>query len=270
MLLIIVSLILVMQFLAKKRDQVLALNQVEYDLVQKREGNKQCILMLHGFGVTPQMFLELQKHLESYDCYAPILTGSSCSLKSFTDSKSQDWITIACDSYDELTKSYEQVVVLGFSMGGLLAYHLTQLRQIDRCIILAPYFGLYKVPSFFEQILMSLFENINLYIKNKSLDCSKSLKKGEVFTYGFTPTKAVSQLIKLSYLVKSLPQSKSSILVIHSQSDHVADFTKSKAFLNKSEHVKFVSFEKSYHYILHDVDKVNVYNEITTYLKERD
>lgn len=262
-----------MQFFAKKREQNLfALRETlqEYDLIQQKPDHKKCILMLHGFGVSPQIFVDLQRQLEQigYDSHAPILTGKSWSLNSFAFSKYTTWNQIALDHYDQLIGSYEEVIVLGFSMGGLLAYYLTLQRDIKKCVLLAPYFGLYKAPSIFETCIEKIFRNFNLFFKNKSLDCSKNLDKDDVFTYGYTPTQAVSQLIKLSQVVKRLELSKTSILAIHSKLDHVADFNKSKEFLQLQNQIQFKVLKDSYHYVLHDIEKLVVYEEITHFLQD--
>lgn len=262
-----------MQLLATLRENKLNAmrNQLEsYNFIYKKSNQKSCVLMLHGFGVTPQIFIELQDNLgdQGWASFAPMLTGKSWSLSSFTDSTYKEWVQTTLELYDQLIESYDEVVVLGFSMGGLLAYNLTLQREVDRCILLAPYFGLYKVPLFIEKCIEWLFRERNLYIKNKKLDCSLALNEAEIFTFGFTPARAVAQLIQLAQTVKKSPDSKSSILVIHSKSDHVADFYKAKRFLEKSKKVIFKDLDRSFHYILNDVDKEQVYQEITNFLKD--
>ncbi|PCJ18058.1 MAG: hypothetical protein COB02_06015 [Candidatus Cloacimonadota bacterium] len=257
---------------AKNREEELLINKNKlnpYNLLSSRSNNKICVFMLHGFGVTPQIFGDLQFKLSilNIDSYAPMLTGKSWSLFSFANSSHQEWINKSTEVYDRLSLEYDEVIVLGFSMGGTLATHLSQIRKVKKVILLSPYFGLYKMPPFIENVLITLFKKRNLYIKNKSLDCSKVIKQEEIFTYGYTPLKAVVELFLLKEKVVSLPKSFASILIMHSRLDHVADYQESYDYFKEVEEFEFVSLEKSYHYILNDIEQEEVYLKVIDFIR---
>ena len=102
-------------------------------------GNHHALLLLHGFASSPAVFRELLPGLTQYDAIiCPTLAGHGSSITAFTNVKACDWVSSAEEACKALMKDYEKVDVLGLSLGGLLACHLSQHFTLHHLYLLAP------------------------------------------------------------------------------------------------------------------------------------
>lgn len=107
-------------------------------------GKQSALLMLHGFSSTPAVFRQLFPKLNGYDAIiSPILPGHAQNISSFSKIKAEDWFKAVEGYCESLLKEYEKVDVLGFSLGGLLAYSLGQRYPLNHLYLLAPAFDLH-------------------------------------------------------------------------------------------------------------------------------
>ena len=104
------------------------------------EGRKRALLLLHGFSSSPAVFRVMVPELTGmYDAVVcPVLPGHADSLDAFAKVTAQDWMSAAEAACSALLQEYEAVDVLGFSLGGLLACHLSQRFTLNRLFLLAP------------------------------------------------------------------------------------------------------------------------------------
>ena len=111
-------------------------------IVRERAGAREAVLLLHGFGDTPQTltYLADELHARGWDVHAPLLPGHGRTLRSFASSRAQQWVGAAREALDYLLARYQHVAVVGLSMGGAVAAILAADR--DRLValaLLAPY-----------------------------------------------------------------------------------------------------------------------------------
>jgi carboxylesterase len=100
------------------------------------------MLLLHGFGDTPQTFAPLAKRLyeRGFAVYAPLLPGHGRTLRDFRASNEAQWVAEARRALHELRSRDERVGVVGLSMGGALAVLLAaQPSDVRALVLLAPY-----------------------------------------------------------------------------------------------------------------------------------
>jgi carboxylesterase len=90
-------------------------------------------LLLHGFGDTATLMEPMGTYLRAQDIGARGITlpGHGTSLEDFANVSSQRLLSVVESEYAELKKSCDSVVIVGFSMGGLLALQLATLRDVD-------------------------------------------------------------------------------------------------------------------------------------------
>lgn len=106
-------------------------------------GDEKALLCLHGYSSTPAVFRYLIPHIQHYDAIvAPVLQGHAHSIEAFSLSKATDWSATASKTCDNLLKQYKKVDVIGLSLGGLLAYELSQQFSLNHLYLLAPAFKL--------------------------------------------------------------------------------------------------------------------------------
>ena len=111
-------------------------------IVRERAGAREAVLLLHGFGDTPQTlaYLADELHTRGWDVHAPLLPGHGRTLRSFASSRSRQWVGAAREALDYLLARYQRVAVVGLSMGGALAAILAAERdRIVALALLAPY-----------------------------------------------------------------------------------------------------------------------------------
>ncbi len=97
------------------------------------------LLLLHGFSSSPAVYRELLPAFPAYDAIVcPTLPGHGESIAAFTSVKGNEWLTAAENACAMLIKDYQQVDVLGLSLGGLLACHLSQRFELHHLYLLAP------------------------------------------------------------------------------------------------------------------------------------
>lgn len=104
------------------------------------------VLLLHGFGDTPQSLRRLALHLHGalgWTVHAPLLPGHGRDLRAFARSGAGAWLDAARAALRELHHTAPPVALVGQSMGGALAVRLAAERtDVPAIVLLAPYLGM--------------------------------------------------------------------------------------------------------------------------------
>ena len=110
-----------------------------------REEGSHGVLLLHGFGDTPQTLSLFAKHLSKsgMSVFVPLLPGHGRTMTQFANSRADEWIRAAEDAFVEMRSRYRTVSIGGLSMGGALAV-ITAARYHDiaSLVLFAPYLGM--------------------------------------------------------------------------------------------------------------------------------
>ncbi len=107
-------------------------------------GDARALLLLHGFSSSPAVFRAMSPAITGYDAVVcPLLPGHADSISGFANITSIEWLAAASEACEALVKHYQAVDVLGFSLGGLLACHLSQRYPLNRLYLLAPSLSLH-------------------------------------------------------------------------------------------------------------------------------
>ena len=96
------------------------------------------VLLLHGFAGSRREIAPLREYLtqSGFIVSAPILSGHESTRKNLAQAKCSDWIKSAAEAAAELKKSCDSLIMIGFSMGGLVAVNLCQDMDINRLILI--------------------------------------------------------------------------------------------------------------------------------------
>lgn len=100
------------------------------------------VLLLHGFGDTPQTLasLAMRLHDRGFAVNVPLLPGHGRTLRDFRASNEAQWVAEARRALQELRARDERVGIVGLSMGGALAVLLaTESSDVRALALLAPY-----------------------------------------------------------------------------------------------------------------------------------
>ncbi|KTC88034.1 MULTISPECIES: alpha/beta hydrolase [Legionella] len=124
--------------------QLFTLNQQDSFLLapieQRNSKTHRALLLLHGFSSSPAVFRLLLPSLTLYydAVVCPALIGHAENLDSFANTKAEDWISQTEQTCEFLTKQFTQVDVMGLSLGGILACHLSTRFNLHHLYLLAP------------------------------------------------------------------------------------------------------------------------------------
>ena len=184
-------------------------------------------LVLHGFTASPAEVRWLAEHLaaQGHTVYAPRLAGHGMTPADLARTRWPDWYATALDGYQMLRASCRRVVVVGHSMGGLLALLLASDQPVDGVAALA------APIRFTGQARYSRWINLVRRYTDQSDRTGfperlrqAQLTRGEPPTgrvrYDRWPMRAVTELVTLSDTARArLPQVCAPLLLVNSTAD---------------------------------------------------
>ena len=102
------------------------------------------VLLLHGFGDTPQTMRYIADflHDRGWTVRAPLLPSHGRRLRELARGRAGAWISAARDELVDLRKSHETVSVVGLSMGAALAAVISAETAPPALVLLAPYLSM--------------------------------------------------------------------------------------------------------------------------------
>ena len=101
--------------------------------IELHGAQRRAVLILHGFGDTPQTVSYLAAHLHGlgFTVRAPLLAGHGRTLREFGQSTADQWLATASRELGALQREHEAVGLVGVSMGGALAVILAAAAGRD-------------------------------------------------------------------------------------------------------------------------------------------
>ena len=109
------------------------------------KANGAAVLGIHGYTGGPSDFTYLAERLGNagFGVSVPRLPGAGTDMEDLSTSTRNDWMRRVVDAWQDLSSRYEQIHILGYSMGGLLALELSRIVEAEKTVLLAP--ALYTV-----------------------------------------------------------------------------------------------------------------------------
>jgi carboxylesterase len=246
------------------------------ETIDMQEGGSHGVLLLHGFGDTPQTLSLLAHRLakNGYGVFAPLLPGHGRNIKAFRRSRANEWIGAARDSLRAMHERYATVSVVGLSMGGALAVIVAaESASVAALVLVAPYLGMPKQLRF-AAMLHWLWGPIAGEINSRSpSSIHDPIEREKNLAYGTVTGRA---LFELSTVVlrarKALRRLKAPTLIIMSNVDPrvavgVGDFAMKELGAGDK---KLVVTEGAGHIITVDYGRERVFAEIETWLNAHD
>jgi len=128
--------------------------------IEYSDGNTRVVLCLHGFtGYPGEMAYPATRLKEAgWDVRVLRLSGHGTCGKDFSTSGVKDWRRQVADEWKNLSSQYDQVYILGHSMGGLLALDLAVRYPVVRIALMAPLIGIRKPGMWFYKPVSCLIE----------------------------------------------------------------------------------------------------------------
>lgn len=165
-------------------------------------------LLLHGFLGCRRDFADLPQRLAAagYHVRAARLPGHGTTPRDFARQTPETMIEGARTEWERLEAEYDEVTIIGFSMGGALGTLIAAKHPVDRLVLIAPYFGVkyrwfYILPA---ETWNMLFSPLVPYVarSDRFIQLNRSEAKDELFSYRTVPTRGAVTLIELGKLAR--------------------------------------------------------------------
>lgn len=242
------------------------------ETIDMQEGNPAGILLLHGFGDTPQTLGLLARHLHDsgLDVRAPLLPGHGTSVGQFLQSRRAEWLACAREELAQLRANHASVAVVGLSMGGALAVILAaEVPEITSLTLIAPYLDM-PVKARIASASYWIWDGAGGARKSSSprsiLDPEERAKN---LGYGVYSGRLLYELWRLAAQARqSLSRVTVPTLLIQSRADpRIAPAVAERAFAALgSEEKKLVWAEGGGHIITVDYGREKVFDEVKSWI----
>jgi carboxylesterase len=230
------------------------------------------VLLLHGFGDTPQTLALLARklHKSGYSIYAPLLPGHGRSIAAFRKSRADDWISAAKGAFEQMRGRHPTVSIVGLSMGGALSVLIAaEFREIPALVLIAPYLGMSRMLRLAAATHWFWGPFAGEVNARNPQSIHDPIEREKNLAYGVITGRALFELLKVVRLArKSLPAVKAPTLIIQSREDPRSPPGIPEYVMKKlgSEEKKLVWTEGAGHIITVDYGRELVFSGVEKWL----
>lgn len=234
------------------------------------KGNQTVCLLIHGFTGTPKEMRWLGEFLNAHSMtvIAPRLPGHATTPTDMQRVKWTDWVAAVEDTYNLFQPLSEKIIIIGLSMGGILAGISASYLKYDGLITISTPYEFpqkdWRLP--FVKPLSILQPKIS---KDQG-DWQNPEAAIDHIDYPFYPTRAIAELRdSITQFQKILPTLTLPSLHIHSTKDKSVSFDHlEKIYVNNGTLNKQIfTVENSGHVIIREPDRFQVFGKILDFIK---
>lgn len=232
-------------------------------------GQTSCLL-IHGLGGGPIQMRELAETLAPLGITTRgiLLPGHCASCEDLETVSGEDWYKKVEEEYLKLKGEHENVAVVGFSLGALLALKLAVNNPVKKVVVMgAPIFIIrrYLPVRGLIKLCGSFLRKIRVTTGNWPISTEVFSGFLRLPTYSHFPIASLLALTNLTDTIRcELHRIRSPILIIHSKRDSAAS-PSSANYISKyvgSDEKKLLWLKESHHLVMHDKEKETVF-EVT-------
>lgn len=235
-------------------------------------------LLIHGLSGTPYEMRYLGERLAARGVRVRgvKLAGHAAQPEELGAASYDNWYESAVNGLEELRQHGEPIVVVGLSMGAVLAARLTadQAESIAGVTLLAPAFFLPTSTTLALRALRGVLGSIveRIYLLNPAgSDIHDAAARSVHPSARLMPLSAPLKLLDLSALVKPmLARITQPALVMHARRDHTCPMRKNVDYVMKhlgSAEKRAIELDESYHVITVDSEKERVVDEVAGFVE---
>ncbi len=185
--------------------------------------NKPKLLIIHGFGGGVHEVKPLAEYMmnSGYEVACPVLKGHSAGRKEMAKTNHAEWVRSAELELLKLKESGHEVILIGFSMGGLIAFNLACVHEVKAIVTI-------NTPIYYWN-LWQVARNLADDVKNKSLRHTRRYMRAK----GNSPIRSMAQFLLLLHKTKGKLKNVNSPLMIVQAEDDDTVRRKSVDYINK-------------------------------------
>ena len=231
--------------------------------------SKQGIYLIHGFSSTTYEVKKLAEALSKLGYYvqADNLPGHGTSIEDCNLTTHNEWLNFVEQKIATMYTTCDKVIVMGVSMGGVLALHLASIFPLDGVVVAG---ALFKFKSQFNvRVLVRLLHRFKTQIPKAKTFKSQDLEiiNHQFYGYDHYPLSALNEMRKMVDKVKTrLHKISMPVLLIHSKIDKTALFENYYIIENLlvNAQLSTLVLEKTGHHVFdtEESDKEQIFSEI--------
>jgi carboxylesterase len=225
------------------------------------------VLFIHGFTGSPFEVRPLVKFLKKqtdWKISVPTLSGHGLTLN-LGKASADSWLMEAELALKKLQQEVDHVIVVGFSMGGLIAMYLALRYKVDRLVLLSA---------------AAKYISPRILIKDLGIMLLKPITKKyppntfyHLYEYKLTstPLRATFQFLRIVKLVEPYyGLIKTPVCIVQGGKDGIVPFSTAEHLLKKlgSEKKEFIKSPLGKHHICYSEDNDNWFNEVLRFMRE--
>lgn len=239
---------------------------------------KTAALLIHGLGGTAYDLGSLGKVLEERAVYisTPLLPGHGTQPQDLLQVHWQDWVMSMRAEYRRLQQEFDEVLIAGVCLGGLVALEVArQENHQGKLALYAPplYIDGWSVPknAFLRHLVywlpgfakrMKVPECEPYGIKNERIRraIQKRFERQESFHYSYIPLACVREVDRLRrHLSAKLSEIRCQTLVVHAREDELTSLRSARHLRrNLGGKVEVMPLTNSYHMVMVDSERGDV------------
>ena len=239
-------------------------------------GNAPAVLLIHGFGGTPWEVRPVADalHAEGLACIAPVLPGHGVRPEVLSSTGWMDWTAAARSHAEALCEAHGRVVMLGMSLGGLLALQTAvelQHRGVIGVVTLGCALRLNTVATGV-LTLAQLFgaQMPHVFIPKEGSDVRDPTARRRNPGYRVNPLRAAREILEGQRAVRrTVPELRVPLLALHGLRDSTAPLAASLELLERagSPERSLVVLPRSGHLIAVDHDAAEVSRQVCAFVR---
>lgn len=242
---------------------------------QSTSGTKPAVLALHGFGGTPAevgLVVEVAREL-GVEARAPLLPGHGTQARELARTRYSDWLRAAERELDELATGGKPVIVVGLSMGTLLALDmaLDRPRQVAGLCLLSNAVWL-KAP--FPAWALGLADALRLpdiwLPKAGGADIGDPVARRDHLTYNVQPSRAAIEVLRAGRRLRSrLGEVHCPTMLIQGARDVVCSVKNAERVASRlgTRDIATLVLPRSHHIVTSDVQKDEVADAVGRFIR---
>lgn len=234
---------------------------------------EKAVLLLHGFSGTTWELKPLAEALnkEQILFYGPLLRGfGTYDLSELSHIEYKQWVNQALAAYDLLEKLADEVVVVGYSFGSLLALHLSQVRPVAKLVLLCPFL---TFPIFWIRVALKIanIPVIGILLRGFypfGLKTSAEYLVRERFSTQILPIEALIELLRLQKNLNFTQMNIKSMFVVFTREDKTIRFDDCKNVLDQLNVDKEINeYPSGDHLCFYGENAEDILEDILNYIK---